>query len=791
MIEVIRRFLAERRQLAYGLLRSLAGQGRVFLLQTDLQRGFDEFCQREHCAVLARQVEIQAFFRQVQEATFADGRIYFALRLGPGRWSYLRIHLEQLSLDEVGVEDYLHFREQCVYPDLHEPVLTVDFGPFNRGQFRLRDEESIGQGLIYMNRQLAGHLFNNLEDGGRRLLNFLTLHKLDGQPLMLLGAPPDYEGLRQAVQTLRRMPADTPWASIAGDLARLGFAPGWGNTAGRARETIRMLMDILEAPSPEIFSAFLDRIPMISRVLIVSVHGWFAQDRVLGRPDTGGQVVYILDQVRALEREMKQRLMEQGVEDIVPRVLIATRLIPEAEGTTCGERLEAVNGTKNVQILRVPFRRESGEILPHWVSRFELWPYLERYAGDLEREVLAEFGGTPDLIVGNYSDGNLVASILSNRLGVTQCNIAHALEKTKYLLSDLYWRDHEAEHHFACQYTADLIGMNTADIIITSTYQEIAGTPTSIGQYESHQAYTLPGLYRVLNGMDVYDPKFNIVSPGADPDYYFPYTDEGRRLRFLHDEMEALLFGVDTGADRRGVLRDPHKPVIFSMARLDRIKNLTGLAECFGASERLRGLANLVIVAGHVDPEHSVDLEERQEIERMHAIMDRYGLDGEMRWIGMLLDKNFAGELYRFIADQRGVFVQPALFEAFGLTIIEAMSCGLPVFATRFGGPLEIIEEGVSGFHIDPNDGRGMAERIADFLQPEQGNAWEAVSQAALERVAQHYTWSRYASRMMTLARIYGFWRYVQRMDREESQRYLEMFHHLQWRPLAQAVPKV
>jgi sucrose synthase len=29
-------------------------------------------------------------------------------------------------------------------------------------------------------------------------------------------------------------------------------------------------------------------------------------------------------------------------------------------------------------------------------------------------------------------------------------------------------------------------------------------------------AFTMPGLYRVVAGIDVYDPKFNIVSPGAD-----------------------------------------------------------------------------------------------------------------------------------------------------------------------------------------------------------------------------------------------------------------------------------
>ena len=81
----------------------------------------------------------------------------------------------------------------------------------------------------------------------------------------------------------------------------------------------------------------------------------------------------------------------------------------------------------------------------------------------------------------------------TQRLGVTQCNIAHALEKTKYLLSDLYWKDNESAYHFSCQYTADLIAMNAADFIITSTYQEIAGTPETMGQYESYRFFTMPG----------------------------------------------------------------------------------------------------------------------------------------------------------------------------------------------------------------------------------------------------------------------------------------------------------
>lgn len=47
--------------------------------------------------------------------------------------------------------------------------------------------------------------------------------------------------------------------------------------------------------------------------------------------------------------------------------------------------------------------------------------------------------------------------------------------------------------------------------------------------------------------------------------------------------------------------------------------------------------------------------------------------------------------------DKRGAFVQPALYEAFGLTVIEAMSCGLPTFATVRGGPAEVTRYPAGG----------------------------------------------------------------------------------------------
>ena len=646
--------------------------------------------------------------------------------------------------------------------------------------------------MEFLNRRLSSQLFDERGKGNRLLLDFLRVHRYREQTLMLNDVVEDVQtlrsALRQATEILSAIPAETPWSESAARLRTLGFEPGWGKDAGRTLAYMELLLDILEAPSPSGLERFLENIPMIFSIAILSPHGWFGQSDVLGRPDTGGQVVYILDQVRALERAMHSSLLEQGL-DIDPQILVVTRLIPEAEGTTCNQRLESIAGTRNASILRVPFLDKDGQVVPQWLSRFEIWPYLERFSHEVERELLVELGSWPDFIIGNYSDGNLVASLLSQRLGVTQCNIAHALEKTKYLYSDLYWRENEEHYHFSCQFTADLIAMNTADFIITSTYQEIAGTSDSAGQYEAHGAYTLPGLYRVVHGIDVFDPKFNIVSPGADKEIYFPYSESDRRLTHYDEDINDLLYGAD-GGDKRGVLFDTGKPLLFTIARMDKIKNITGLVECYGACPELREEANLVVVAGFIDPARSSNEEEYGQIQRMHQLMDKYQLDGQVRWLGMYLDKSFAGELYRFIADSRGAFVQPALFEAFGLTVIEAMSTGLPTFATRFGGPLEIIEDDVSGFHINPNHGAETAQRIADFLARCRENPaeWQRISKGSLARVSDRYTWKGYAERLMTLSRVYGFWHYVTDLERDELRRYLEMFYSLQYRPLASAM---
>ncbi|KAK5812309.1 hypothetical protein PVK06_027738 [Gossypium arboreum] len=726
--------------------------------------------------------------KSAQEAIILPPYVAIAVRPRPGVWEYVRVNVHELSVEQLDVSEYLRFKEALadVGEDNHF-VLELDFEPFNASFPRPNRSSSIGNGVQFLNRHLSSNMFRN-KDSLEPLLNFLRAHKYKGHALMLndriQSIPRLQAALAKAEDHLAKLSPDAPYSEFEYELQGMGFERGWGDTAAHVLETMHLLLDILQAPDPSILETFLGRVPMVFNVVILSPHGYFGQANVLGLPDTGGQVVYILDQVRALENEMLLRIKRQGL-DITPRILIVTRLIPDAKGTSCNQRLERVSGTEHTHILRVPFRSEHG-VLRKWISRFDVWPYLETYAEDVASEIAAELQGIPDFIIGNYSDGNLVASLLAYKMGVTQCTIAHALEKTKYPDSDIYWKKFDEKYHFSCQFTADLIAMNNADFIITSTYQEIAGTKNTVGQYESHTAFTLPGLYRVVHGIDVFDPKFNIVSPGADMCIYFPYSEKEKRLTALHGSIEELLFDPKQNDEHIGTLSDRSKPLIFSMARLDRVKNMTGLVELYAKNNKLRELANLVVVAGYIDVKKSKDREEIAEIEKMHDLMKEYKLDGQFRWIAAQTNRARNGELYRYIADSKGIFVQPAFYEAFGLTVVEAMTCGLPTFATLHGGPAEIIEHGISGFHIDPYHPDQTAELLATFFErcKEDPSHWTKISDGGLKRIYERYTWKIYSERLMTLAGVYGFWKYVSKLERRETRRYLEMFYILKFREL-------
>ena len=776
----------------------LRALGNKYLLRNDIVSAFAAYCTKyEKPEQFHQSSLLSKLIYYIQEIILEESSLCVLLRPKIATMEIVRVG-DDLTLEPMTVQELLDVRDRFVnhFHPQEGDILELDFGPFYDYSPSIRDPKNIGKGVQFLNRYLSSKLFQDSKQWQETLFDFLRIHRYNGVQLLINDRIKSQEQLseqvKKALTFVSELSEEEPYERFRFVLQMMGLDAGWGNTAARVQETLGILDELIDSPDPQTLEAFISRIPMIFKIVLVSPHGWFGQEGVLGRPDTGGQVVYVLDQAKNLEKQLQQDIHLAGLDSlgVKPKVIILTRLIPNSDGTRCNERLEKVYGTENAWILRVPFREFNPKLTQNWISRFEIWPYLETYAIDAEKELLAEFQGKPDLIVGNYSDGNLVAFLLSRKLKVTQCNIAHALEKSKYLFSNLYWQESEEKYHFALQFTADIIAMNAATCIVSSTYQEIVGKPDSVGQYESYNCFTMPDLYHVVNGIELFSPKFNVVPPGVNESVYFPYTRIEDRVQGDRDRLNELLFTLKDPEQVFGTLDDPQKRPLFSMARLDRIKNLTGLAELFGKSKELQEKCNLILVAGKLRAEETEDYEEAEEIKKLYAIIEQYNLHGKIRWLGVRLSKSLSGEIYRVIADGQGIFVQPALFEAFGLTILEAMITGIPTFGTQFGGPLEIIQDGVNGFYINPTNHQETAQKILDFFSKceQNPNYWYEISTRGIDRVYSTYTWKIHTTKLLTLARTFGFWNYSSQENREDMLRYIEALFYLIYKPRAKAL---
>jgi glycosyltransferase involved in cell wall biosynthesis len=92
--------------------------------------------------------------------------------------------------------------------------------------------------------------------------------------------------------------------------------------------------------------------------------------------------------------------------------------------------------------------------------------------------------------------------------------------------------------------------------------------------------------------------------------------------------------------------------------------------------------------------------------------------------------------------DQRG---DAGANELLGLAPLEGMACGcVPILSNAASLP-ELIEDGVSGRLVAPNDSAALGRAIVDGLTANSG--WREMSQAATSRVAQQFSWPRTAAR--------------------------------------------
>ncbi len=89
--------------------------------------------------------------------------------------------------------------------------------------------------------------------------------------------------------------------------------------------------------------------------------------------------------------------------------------------------------------------------------------------------------------------------------------------------------------------------------------------------------------------------------------------------------------------------------------------------------------------------------------------------------------------------------------ESFGVAVIEASACGLPVVVADVGGLPEVVERDLTGFIVPPNDPAAAAKAIARLIG--DGQLRRRMGDAGRAHVAAHYEWSACVDRALALFR--------------------------------------
>ncbi|MDT8311147.1 MAG: HAD family hydrolase [Methylophaga sp.] len=435
-------------------------------------------------------------------------------------------------------------------------------------------------------------------------------------------------------------------------------------------------------------------------IALISVHGLIrGQNLELGRDaDTGGQTLYVL--------ELAQALSEQPQ---VAKVELITRRVEDAAVDNDYAIIEETINDK-LSIIRI----EAGP--PCYLPKEQLWDHLDSFADNLV-SYFRQQSQIPTLLHSHYADAGLVGAHVANQLGITLIHTGHSLGRVKrrrLLASGVDTKQLEVLYNMNRRIEAEEITLATAEQVITSTHQEIEE------QYE---------LY------DHYQPeKMRVIPPGTNVQQFIPPRG---------DEQHTELFETLTRS-----LTDPDKPLILALSRPDKRKNIVGLMTAYGESKQLQQLANLMIIAGNRDDIEDLESGAREVFQELLVAMDRYDLYGKVA-MPKHHRRDQVAQIYRIAAASGGVFVNPALTEPFGLTLIEAAASGLPIVATEDGGPRDIMANCQNGELIDPLETSTISAAILALL--EDKSHWQKCQQNGLEGVHAHYSWQAHAQRYLDL----------------------------------------
>ena len=448
------------------------------------------------------------------------------------------------------------------------------------------------------------------------------------------------------------------------------------------------------------------------RIHLYNIHGLLRGGTLeIGRDaDNGGQTIYVMELARALSESAK-----------VHHVDLFTRKIEDPElGPDYAAETETVNPKLTIHRIQCGGKR--------YLLKEKLWPHLEEFATNAIAHI-RELNILPDWIHSHYADAAFVAARVSRYLNTPFAHTAHSLGKQKLKAMLRAGFDEEEllkRYAFPARFQAEERALAEAEFIVTSTNQEIS-------TWEPYENFD--------RGI------FHPIAPGLDLDRFYPYfEDELDTARCGFEEKKALFRLKES---LKNFYLHPDKPFILAIARADKRKNMQGLIQAYGTDPELQALANLAVFAGVREDIQTMPEGERETLTEILLLMDKYNLYGKLAIPKKTGNKSQIPALYRLCALQKGVYVNVALQENFGLTILEAGASGLPVVVTNSGGPPEIIASCKHGIEVDPHDREAIGRAIKSILFDR--NLWEEFSANGLKNVRERYSWNSHVARYLEL----------------------------------------
>lgn len=431
-------------------------------------------------------------------------------------------------------------------------------------------------------------------------------------------------------------------------------------------------------------------------VLLISVHGLIRGEQLeLGiDADTGGQCTYVLDLAKALAEHPQ-----------VEKVELMTRLI-EDPNISPDYALPQEQLSEKARIIRFPCGPK------RYMRKETLWPHLDQMV-DRCLHYLRQQGRLPDVIHSHYADAGYVGRQLSMLLGIPQIHTGHSLGKPKQerlLSSGRKAENIEKQFNFERRIAEEEALIQHASMIVTSTRQEV---DLQYGMYSQP------------------DPKrFRVIPPGTDTSRFSP---PGRRP--ISDTVEHSI---------NRFLENPKKPMILCICRPEVRKNIKGLVAAYGNNPALQRRANLVLVAGSRDNIRDLEKSQAAVLSELLLDIDTYDLWGKVA-IPKTHAQEEVPEMYRMAAKSRGIFINAAFTEPFGLTLLEAGACGLPVIAPDDGGPRDILANCHHGLLVDTLNSEAIGDALLSALTDKV--QWRKWAKNGVLNVKRHYTWEGHVNK--------------------------------------------